>query len=156
MFVEVLSALAGCSPRPLPPQGAGVKIGSPQNNVTGGLVRNVTWENIVITRPRNTPLYIDVFNEDAPSCGLPPDPARPDWLTVQNVTFRNISALVLDAAQGAGCFLCAPTVPCSGFAFDNVSVVTSKGNAAAPYQCFNFEGAAAADSSPLPCGLGFA
>lgn len=134
-------------------QGAGVKIGSSQNNATGGLVVNVTWEGISITHPRNAALYIDMFGEDVPNCALPSDPARPDWLTAQNVTFRDISATVAEG-QIAGCFICAPTRPCEGFLFDGVSVTSAGGGSPGPYKCFNFvDATSTGGSSPVPCGV---
>ena len=133
-------------------QGAGIKIGSSQNNATGGLVVNVTWINVTITQTRHAPLYVDVFGEDVPTCALPPDPVRPGWLTAANISFQNVSAVVA-SGQAAGCFICSPSSPCKGFQFLGVTAKTSSGVAAAPYKCFNFVDASSAGSMPVPCGL---
>jgi len=83
-----------------------------------------------------------------------PDPARPHWLTVQNVTFRNVTSVV-EPGQTAGCFLCTPTEPCAGFNFVGVTARTSAGAPAAPYSRFNFGGASSSGGSvPQPCGVG--
>lgn len=127
-------------------QGAGFKISEAYENVTGGMVSDVTWEDIQIINPRNVPIYINVYTEDAAAaqCRPPSDAARPGWLTARDLTFRNIVATV---SQGAfpGCFLCSPTEPCTGLVFDNVTV-----SGGGKFLCYNAHGSQKS-SSPSPC-----
>lgn len=135
-------------------QGAGVKISEPYDS-PGGLVYNVTWQNITIIQPRYAPLYLNTYQEDATDCALPPSPDRgPKWMSIQNVTFSNIRAVTNTSEQESGCFLCSPGRPCTGIVFDNVTVTNVDGSAAAPYICnntdvVNLDGA----SSPMPCDV---
>lgn len=125
-------------------QGAGIKIAEAYENVTGQIY-NVTWDNIHIINPRNAIAYINVFEEDASSgqCKLPSNPARPHWLTAQNITFRNI---VAETSTYAGCFMCSPTRPCEGLSMDNVTVTGESSG----YRCFNAHGSSEG-ASPTPC-----
>ena len=120
-------------------QGAGVKLSRPGKDASGGLVENITWRDVHIQHPRYAALYVNVFQEDAqPPCTLPKDPALPNWLTVQGLTFQNVSATVAQG-QAAGCFRCTPGKPCSA-TFDGVQVVEDGGKTAAPFVCLNFHG----------------
>jgi hypothetical protein len=129
-------------------QGAGFKISEAYENVTGGVVDGITWQNIVIDRPRNTPIYVNVYTEDAslPQCKPPSDAARPGWLTARNLVFKDI---VATTAPGGfpGCFLCSPSEPCTGLLFDNVTI---GGASEGPFRCFNAHGTQRG-SSPAPC-----
>ena len=127
-------------------QGAGYKISEAYENCTGGRVEDVTWERIEITDPRNVPIYINVYTEDASAsaCRPPADAARPGWLTATNLTFKDIVAKTA-AGSFPGCFLCSPTTPCEGLRFDNVTIAGS-----GAFRCFNAHGTAAG-SSPAPC-----
>ena len=141
-------------------QGAGVKIATNKgagSQPIGGLVTNVTFTDVEIIGPLNAALYTDVYHQDVSTCALPSPlpPGADDWLSVTNVTMKNIVARVPDG-QGAGCFVCAPgDRKCAGWAFENVSVVrASDAQPAAPYKCFFFRNATVAESSPRPCGAG--
>lgn len=133
-------------------QGAGFKLSEPGRDATGGLISNVTFENYEIVTPRYAALYVNVFSEDAqPPCGLPPKPDLKNWLTVQDATFRNVSARV-DDAQHAGCFRCTPGTPCGGFVFDGVRVTQRSGAVAPPYTCLNLQRpTSTGGSEPAPC-----
>lgn len=142
-------------------QGAGVKIATnrgPGSTPIGGRVENVVFSNIDITDPVNFALYTDVWHQDVPGgvCAAPSPlpPGADDWLTVQNVSWVNVTARV-PAGQGAGCFICAPNAGiCRGWAFDNVTVQTHAGAPAAPYACVYFRNATEQGSTPRPCGVG--
>jgi polygalacturonase len=142
-------------------QGAGVKIATnrgPGSTPLGGRVEGVVFSNIVITDPVNFALYTDVWHQDVPGgvCAAPSPlpPGADEWLTVQNVSFVNVTATVPDG-QGAGCFVCAPNGGiCRGWAFQNVSVARHDGAPAAPYGCVYFRNASEEGSSPKPCGVG--
>ena len=137
-------------------QGAGVKLARPGRDATGGRVANVTFADYSITRPRFAALYVNVFQEDAkPPCVLPPTPDLRDWLTVQGLRFRTVSATVA-AGQAAGCFRCTPGAPCSAV-FDGVEV-RQHGAGGAPakdFVCLNMAGEAGAGGSvPAACAAG--
>jgi len=142
-------------------QGAGVKIATnkgPGSTPIGGRVENVTFSNIVITEPVNYALYTDVWHQDVPGglCAAPSPlpPGSNDWLTVQNVTFVNVTATVTNG-QGAGCFICAPNDGiCRGWIFRNVSVLRHDGAPAGAYSCVYFRNASTENSTPRPCGVG--
>lgn len=132
-------------------QGAGMKI-CEAYMVPHGIIHDVTWSNISITNPRYTPLYIDVYAEDAAtSCSIPAPVNRSDWLTAANLTFQDIRAEVTPGTR-AGCFLCTPGQPCTGIVFDNVTIVNSDGTDPVPYTCANVQAVAEDGSSPAPCG----
>ena len=112
--------------------------------------------------PRYAALYFNAYEEDVGSegggCRYPASPERdPGWVSAFNLSFVNISALVNAsqlAGREAGCFLCTPGAPCTGFRFENVSVTTMGGTGAAagPYTCQNVLGASADGLSvPMPC-----
>jgi hypothetical protein len=135
-------------------QGAGAKIGRPNETAVGGLTTNVTWQDIVIDSPRYAALYSNIFNEDAEvgECRPSGTPPPAGWLTFTDFTFRNVTATVADG-QAAGCFACSSAAPCARFAFDGVAVTQQgSGKPAAPYVCFNvanFSGGGG--TAPGPC-----
>lgn len=142
-------------------QGAGAKISEAYEAPSGSMV-NVTWRNITIEQPRNAAIYTNLFQEDAAraQCFVPINTSRPaHWLTAQNFSFESIRATINSSAGAyAGCFACAPSRPCGGFAFDDVVVVDvapAPQPAAPSYVCDNVAFAASA-SSPAPCGAGAA
>jgi hypothetical protein len=137
-------------------QGAGAKISEAYENVTGTF-ENITWRNITILEPRNAAIYTNVFQEDAapPQCTVPSNAsARVHWLSAFNLTFSSIRATINSTGGSvhAGCFVCGPTRPCTGFLFEDV-VVTDVAEAPVHplYVCANME-FSAAGSSPPPCG----
>jgi beta-galactosidase len=142
-------------------QGAGVKIATnhgPGSTPIGGLVTDVVFSNIQITDPTNYAIYTNVWHEDVPGgvCAAPnPLPPGADrWLTVQNISWVNVSARVPDG-QAAGCFICAPNGGiCRWWEFNNVTVQTHEGSLARPYACVYFRNASEVGSSPKPCGVG--
>ena len=130
-------------------QGAGFKISEAFENTTG-MAQNITWEDIVIYKPRNTPLYLNVFTEDAAekACKNPETgAARAHWLTAKDFTFKDIVATI-EPGGFPGCFNCGPTRPCQGLRFDNVTI--RGGNSSSRFKCFHAEGTSAR-SFPKPC-----
>jgi hypothetical protein len=73
---------------PSPPSGIGTKISEAYENVTGAFI-NITWENFHIESPRNSGMYIDVYEEDT-VCSQPSQHKPADWLTAHNLTYRNV------------------------------------------------------------------
>ena len=58
---------------------------------TGGLVENVTWESIQIVEPRNVPIYINVYTEDAALAQCKPKQfLRNHCLSFHKKTFLNV------------------------------------------------------------------
>lgn len=96
-------------------------------------------------------MYINVFQEDAqPPCVLPSKSNLPNWLTVEGLTFSNVTATVAKG-QAAGCFRCTPEKPCTA-AFDNVSVKEEGSGKVAPgFVCLNTFGTTAGGSQPAAC-----
>ena len=92
-----------------------------------------------------------MFQEDAqPPCVLPSKSDLADWLTVEDLTFTNVTATVVHG-QAAGCFRCTPGKPCAA-AFDNVSVKEEGSGKVAPgYVCLNTFGTTAGASEPAAC-----
>jgi hypothetical protein len=132
-------------------QGAGFKISEAYENTTG-MAQNVTWEHISIYKPRNTPIYLNVFTEDAAEheCKNPETgAARTHWLTAKNFTFKDIVATI-EPGGFLGCFNCGPTRPCEGLRFENVSI--RGGNASSQFKCLHAKGTSA-HSVPKPCLL---
>lgn len=68
--------------------GIGTKISEAYENVTGAFV-NITWEDFHIESPRDSGMYIDVYEEDT-ICSQPSQHKPADWLTAHNLTYRNI------------------------------------------------------------------
>ena len=132
-------------------QGAGVKLARPGKNAVGGLVTNLTFTDYHIVHPRYAALYINVFQEDAqPPCTLPSKPDLNNWLTVQDLTFSSVTALV-DNGQAAGCFRCTPGIPCE-INFDGVGIKQDDGAIASPFVCLNTKGVTSSSgSSPHGC-----
>ncbi len=130
-------------------QGGGAKIGRSTNNATGGIIRNITWENYKIVKPRNAGFYADVFGEDVAACRKPTKPTMPgmsgnDWLAIDELHFRNVTGVMEKTGQPAGCFLLTPGKPASGYTFENVVMV-----GAAPYTCFNMQPASGSGNTPV-------
>ena len=142
-------------------QGIGVKIATnhgPGSSPIGGVVTDVIFSDITIKNPINAAIYTNVYHQDVVTCALPAimPPDTTEWLTVQNITVRDIVATVPNG-QAAGCFVCAPDArKCSGWAFENVSVSRHDGSPASPYHCIYFRNATARGSVPEPCGVGAA
>ena len=140
-------------------EGIGVKVATnsgPGSTPVQAVVEGVTFRNIAIQAPLNAAIYTDVFHQDVPTCGLPArmPPNTTGWLTVRNITVRDVVATVPDG-QGAGCFVCAPgDAKCTGWAFHNVTVRRQDGQPAGPYTCIYFRNATTEASSPPLCGTG--
>ena len=122
---------------------------------TGGLVRNVTFRNMVVHAPRYAAMYTNVYDEDAGSCTYPAAPDRgPRWLTARDVSVENVSARLSVAGQPAACFLLSPGNPATGWTFKGVIVraVGASGAEAAPYACHNVANVTLqGKNSPQPC-----
>ena len=128
-------------------QGAGVKI-CEAYMVPHGLISNVTWQNVSISNPRNTPLYTNTIVEDG--CNVPANLSRTDWLSTEGLTFRGVRANV-PAGTPAGCFVCTDERPCTGMVFDDVVITADGGGPASPFVCANAHTVASDGSSPAPC-----
>lgn len=116
---------------------------------------NISWRNISIVNPRYAAMYTNVFQEDSQvkQCFVPVNASRPhDWLSASSFSFSDIRATVNSSAGAyGGCFVCAPTRPCSGFLFHNVVVTDVAATpVGAAYVCDNVR-FTSADSSPAPC-----
>jgi hypothetical protein len=136
--------------------GAGFKISEAYENVTG-TASGVTFEDMVITRTRDAPIYVNVYTEGSKeaACNPPKDADRTHWLTAMHFTYRDIVA----TTEGTypGCFLCSPTRPCKGVAMYNVTVsaVGLTDPAVSPpsmaYKCFNANATSALSAPVLAC-----
>lgn len=116
--------------------GTGVGIKSLPSYV--GTASNIVYENVSMTDVTQAIMF-NVFNQNAASAAAPPPlgVAR-----IGNVTVRNVAG----TAGAAGKVQCDPSAPCSGFAFENITITTDKG-----YECEHASGTAA-HCAPQPCG----
>ena len=140
-------------------QGAGAKI-SEAYDTPSGVFSNITWRNISVINPRYAAIYTNLFVEDsgggggARTCRVPVNASRPaKWLTAANFTFDGVRATINSTAGAyAGCFVCSPTRPCTGFSFEGVAVedLAPAPVPLPPYVCENV-GFTAEGSSPTPC-----
>ena len=129
-------------------QGGGAKIGRSTNNASGGVIRNISWVNYKVVKPRNAGFYADVYGEDVAACRKPETPAMPgmngdDWLAIDELHFTNVTGTMVKPGQPAGCFLLTSGKPAIGYTFENVKLT-----GAAPYTCFNMHPASGFENIP--------
>jgi len=93
-----------------------------------GIVKNITYENILVEEPLWWPVYIGPQQQKqpdgtGPGCMLYPldgyCPTQPR-VSVSDVVLRNVE--IKHALLGPGIVRCDPSNPCSNFSFENVRV----------------------------------
>lgn len=134
----------------------------------GGLVTDVTYENIVIDEPEQWAIWIgpaqqcdgcsltDLCSTDGGPCSLcwPQVPGThckaPDNAQYANITLRNIT--INNPKQSAGVMIANESMPMQNIVFDNVVVnnPASKPWGADGYYCKNVNGVATGSTSPVP------